>query len=119
MTGCAAEKAMLLLIDQYGSSISDAAKRQKYADETAEKFGIKRKYDAFWSRVAPVAAQLPSGFGDDLHTILDRVFDLIRTTRNDAGHPTGKVVERETVHANLILFPGYCRRIYKLLDHFK
>lgn len=119
MTGCAAEKAILLLIEQYGVWISDPKKKRKYAEETAAKFGIKRKYDALWDRIAPTASQLPPDLGDDLHTILDRVFDLIRTTRNDAGHPSGKVIERETVNANLILFPGYCRRIYKLLEYYR
>ena len=66
----------------------------------------------------PLAKSLPADLGDDLHTILDRVFDLIRSTRNDAGHPTGKVIERESMRANFYLFPSYCRRVYALMDHF-
>jgi hypothetical protein len=54
---------------------------------------------------------------EDLHAILDRVFDLIPQTRNSAGHPTGKTIERATMQTNFILFPSYCRRVYGLIDY--
>lgn len=117
MLGCAAEKAMLLLVDTFGNAIQDTAKRAKYEKDTSN-WMISRKYAALWKRLEPVAGALPRELGDDLHTILDRVFDLIRTTRNAAGHPTGKVIERDTMRANLILFPSYCRRVYGLINHF-
>lgn len=117
MIGCSAEKAMLLLIDAFGNAIADAEKKAKYGKEVKARM-ISRKYEALWKRLGPLAQQLPDGLGDDMHVILDRVFDLIRTTRNDAGHPTGKKIERETVHANLLLFPSYCKRVYGLIHHF-
>jgi hypothetical protein len=118
MLGCAAEKASLLLIEAFGNAIQDPAKKQKYEKDT-DHWMISRKYDALWKRLEPLATGLPRELGEDLHTNLDRVFDLIRTTRNSAGHPTGKKVERDTMRANLILFPSYCRRVYGLIDHFK
>jgi hypothetical protein len=117
MLGCAAEKAALLLIETFGNAIQNPQHRKKYQDDT-QHWMISRKYDALWKRLAPLAGSLPKPLGEDLHTILDRVFDLIRTTRNAAGHPTGKTIERETMHANLLLFPSYCRRVYGLIDHF-
>lgn len=117
MIGCAAEKAMLLLVDAFGSAISDAKDKAKYEREV-KSLMISRKYDALWKRLEPLESALPNSLGDDLHVILDRVFDLIRTTRNEAGHPTGKRIERETIHANLLLFPSYCKRVYKLIEHF-
>jgi hypothetical protein len=53
-----------------------------------------------------------------LRNIIDSTFDIIRTTRNDAGHPSGNIIEKETVHANLLLFPIFCRRIYGLIQQF-
>jgi hypothetical protein len=53
-----------------------------------------------------------------LGTILERVFYLIRTARNDAGHPTGRKIEKEVIHANLLLFPSYCKRVYGLIEYF-
>jgi hypothetical protein len=117
MLGCAAEKAALLLVDVFGNAIADKAKKKQYEKETAF-WMIRRKHEALWRRLEPLAGGLPKDLGEDLHTILDRVFDLIRSTRNAAGHPTEKSVERDTTRANLILFPSYCRRVYKLIDHF-
>lgn len=117
MMGCAAEKAMLILVEVFGKAISDPAEQKKYEKET-NFWMISRKYQALWKRLEPMASGLPNQLGDDLHTILDRVFDLIRTTRNEAGHPKGKKIELETMHANLLLFPSYCKRVYGLIKHF-
>jgi len=117
MIGCAAEKAMLLLIDVFGQAISNPDLQKKYEKET--KFWmISRKYEALWKRLETIAASLPNQLGDDLHVILDRIFDLIRTTRNEAGHPMGEKIELETIHANLLLFPIYCKRVYGLIEYF-
>jgi hypothetical protein len=125
MIGCAAEKAVLLLVEGFGNAISDPAKKIKYEKDT-QTWVISKKFDALWQRLEPLTKKqslamppvLSSSLSDDLQVILERTFDLIRTTRNEAGHPTGKQIERETVHANLILFPGYCRRVYELLNYF-
>ena len=120
-----AEKAILLLVDGFGNAISDLVKKTEYEKDT-QTWVISKNFDALWRRLEPLTKKLPpaaspvlpSRLSDDLQVILERTFDLIRTTRNEAGHPTGKLIERETVHANLILFPGYCRRVYGLLDYF-
>ena len=107
MIGCAAEKAMLQLIETLGNAINDAGKKAKFEKDTKTRM-ISQKYAILWKIIEPLASSLPDELGMDLHVILDRVFDLIRTTRNDAGHPTGKIIEKETVHANFLLFPNYC-----------
>jgi hypothetical protein len=50
---------------------------------------------------------------------IDGIYDLIRRTRNDAGHPTGKRMERSETHALLLLFPTYCETADKLMDWLK
>jgi hypothetical protein len=117
MLGCAAEKAALLLIDAFGKAIADPTKRAKYEKEI-DHWVISTKYKTLWKRLEPLIPTLPQDLGDGLHTILDRVFDLIRVTRNDAGHPTGKAIEREVILGNYILFPSYCKRVYGLIDYF-
>lgn len=117
MLGCAAEKAILLLVQAYGESISDSGEKQKYENETRS-FIISRKWKALWQRLEPVATSLPNQLGEDIGTIVERIFDIIRTTRNDAGHPTGKVIEKEVIQAHLLLFPTFCKRIYGLIKHF-
>lgn len=117
MLGCAAEKAILLLVETFGNSLTNAQQKQEYEKET-KIFIISRKWKALWKRLEPLSSSLPDNLGDDLGTILERTFDIIRTTRNEAGHPTGKEIEKETVHANLLLFPIFCRRIYGLIWYF-
>ncbi|MCK4629341.1 MAG: hypothetical protein KAT56_10075 [Sedimentisphaerales bacterium] len=117
MLGCAAEKAVLLLIEVFGDSLTNPQNKAVFEKET-NTFIIKRKYDALWKRLEPIAKTLPDNMGDNLGTIIDRIFDIIRTTRNDAGHPSGNIIEKETVHANLLLFPIFCKRIYGLIDYF-
>jgi hypothetical protein len=118
MVGCAAERILLLLVDAFGRAIADSGERQQYEKETAF-WMIGRKYEAMWKRLEPKLEVFPKPLADDLQVTLDRTFDLIRTTRNAAGHPTGKVVERETVYANLTLFPIYSKRVYSLFDYLK
>ena len=45
---------------------------------------------------------------------IDGIYDLIRRTRNEAGHPTGKRMERYETHALLLLFPTYCKTVHNL-----
>ena len=117
MLGCAAEKAVLLLVQAYGESISNDEDKQNYEKET-KSFIIRQKWNALWNRLESKAASLPDKLGEDIGTIVERIFDIIRTTRNDAGHPTGRTVEKETVHANLLLFPIFSKRVYGLIRHF-
>lgn len=116
MLGCAAEKAILLLIEVFSNTLTGEDKTA--FDKETNTFIISRKYNALWSRLEPMAKDLPDDIGNHLGNILDRTFDIIRTTRNDAGHPSGNIIEKETVHANLLLFPIFCNRIYRLIGHF-
>ena len=118
MVGCAAEKALLLLVEAFGTAISDSGARAKYEKDTRSG-GIAAKFAALWKRLEPASPRLPKNLCDDLKVVLERTFDLIRSTRNDAGHPTGATIDRETVRANFILFPGYCRRVYGLIHYFQ
>ena len=116
MMGCAAEKAMLLLIEVFGNALADSDEQAKYKGVVEKHWMISRKYEQLWKRLQQKLGRLPAELSDDLHVILERAFDLIKTTRNAAGHPTGKIIDRNTVRANFILFPTYCRRIYSLIE---
>src|SRR5439155_14874365 len=106
MLGCGSEKAFLLLLDSYAGTIADPEIKKKFEKET---YGsIKRKLDRFRLEVPRFRDRLPKDLRDDLEIQLDATFNLIRTTRNDAGHPTGKIIDRQLAYANLRLFPPYC-----------
>jgi hypothetical protein len=115
--GCASEKAVLLLIDEFGRRITDPQKKQEYEKQTST-WIISRKYEVFRDSLDRVAKDLPRQLRDALEPQLHGTFDLIRRIRNDAGHPTGEPVTRDMILASHIVFPGYCKYVYSLKDHF-
>jgi hypothetical protein len=73
----------------------------------------RRRYKRFLEmrrRLEPLRTQLPDDLGDT--RTLDAVADLLRMTRNDAGHPTGQAVDEDTAYTHLQMaarLPGAAR----------
>jgi hypothetical protein len=120
MLGGASEKAVLLLIDRYTDSISDATRKQRLVSEILKAQSIFRKYELFDKQLSLPKATVPKNLTDGGDSLLRGVFDLIRNSRNDAGHPTsGTLVDRDVVYSHLRLFSPYCARIYGLINWFQ
>jgi hypothetical protein len=119
MLGVASERAILLLIEAFMNSISNPEKRRKIQKKTEQTFSILKRFELFRKNIEPLKNVLRNRVADDLDIILDGIFNLIRITRNDAGHPTGKKIDRTQAFANLRLFIPYCKRIYELIDYFQ
>jgi hypothetical protein len=117
MIGGASEMAIILLIEQFGTAITDPQKKQDYESKTST-WIITKKYKAFRDSLDRVSGGLPKEMRDMLGQ-LPGAFDLIRRIRNEAGHPTGTPITRDAIHASHILFPGYCKYVYTLLEHFR
>jgi hypothetical protein len=49
---------------------------------------------------------------------LDSVLDLLRITRNEAGHPTGRRVDSNEAYINLQMFGRYLTKLYDLRAFF-
>ena len=113
--GCASEKALLLLIEAYSASLPEASQK-KFRSNTEGRM-IKRQFDEFRKMLdSDLRARLPSNLQDGLDVELNAIFDIIRNQRNDAGHPTGKEIERERAYANLVVVPVYFKKVYALID---
>ena len=116
MLGVAAEHSFLLLLEtaetnsQYGSRFSNAARQRT----VLQKF---RKFKAALDQY--VVSDLPSNIKEDLDTDFAGILSVIRTFRNESGHPTGKILGREQTYVLLQLFVPYCKRIYRLVAFFK
>ena len=65
---------------------------------------------------SPFARNLPGGLADAL--TLDAIADLIRLTRNEAGHPTGRQIDEDTARVHLTIAPVYLRKMQLLSVHF-
>jgi hypothetical protein len=64
----------------------------------------------------PIRAQLPDGLADPV--TLDAVADLLRTARNEAGHPTGKPIDEGTAHTHLYIGAELLQKMTALRMHF-
>jgi hypothetical protein len=115
MLGVAAERAFLVMVRSYAGSQTTGA--QAMAKELAKP---RSNYYALWTefrkRVEPVRPDLPGGLADPL--TLDAIADLIRLTRNEVGHPTGRQIDEDTARVHLTIAPVYLRKIQLLSAYF-
>jgi hypothetical protein len=119
MTGVAAEKALLVLCAAMEAAFQTQDARDRFAAKIKGKV-IKQVFDEMWKRLDPVHDQLAADLNkEDVRAELSGTFDLIRKTRNDAGHPTGRQISREEAHNLLLLFPQYCRVVYDTINWLK
>ena len=112
--GCAAEKALVLLITAYTEALPNGM-QEKFRKNTEGRL-IKRQFDEFSKMLeSHLKGLLPGDVKEDLDITVSGLFALFRNSRNDAGHPTGKAIERERVYAYLVVFPSYVKKVYDLI----
>ena len=116
MLGVASEHSFLLLIEaaenspKYGCHFGNVSKERTIL----QKF---RKFRAAFEK--NVLADLPGDIRENLDIEFDGILSVIRTFRNDSGHPSGKILEREQTYVLLQMFVPYCRKIYQLMDFLR
>jgi hypothetical protein len=116
--GVAAEALILRMIDSYISAIVDPQRRTN-AEARCEGKQLRAQYGQFKQDFASLRPTLPRDLYGDFETHLDGVFQLIRVTRNDSGHPSGTIPERALVLANLQAFPYFATRVLAIVKHFE
>ncbi|AIF84159.1 hypothetical protein NTE_02104 [Candidatus Nitrososphaera evergladensis SR1] len=118
MTGVASERAFELLLDAVSNAVTGNGQPEKF-EKLKNDTRTKYKFDEVKKVVMQLPVQRRNEIDENLESNLDGVFNLIRITRNDAGHPTGKKVRREDVLVNLSVFVPYCKCIYRLIGHLE
>lgn len=120
MLGGATEQVFILLVESLGNAIQDTNRQRTFEKKAVNEWRLKPKFDHFRAEMTSVVAlpSFPNELKEDLDVKLLGIFSLIRRSRNDVGHPTGKPVSREDAHGALLLFPGYCKTAYALMDFF-
>ena len=118
MLGVASERAFQLLGEAFLNWLP-----KEEAAKFAQAFASSRqtyinKFLEFRRRIEPRKDQLPHEFSDNMALTLDSVLDLLRITRNEAGHPTGRIVDRDEAYINLQMFARYLVKLYALRAWF-
>lgn len=115
MLGVATEHTFLLLLERIESnSTHQAAFKNVFGERT-----ILQKINKFKGILDQVyAKKLPPEIKEDLDTHFASIHSVIRAFRNQAGHPTGIIMDREQVYILLQLFIPYAKKMYQLKEFF-
>ena len=113
MIGVAAESMLLRLVDSVHAALDTPQRQLKFEKDTKGK-KAKAQHDEVLARLRSPSTPLPTETEAVLTQHIDGIYDLIRRTRNEAGHPSGKRMERYETHALLLLFPTYCKTVHDL-----
>src|SRR5205823_14447979 len=92
MLGGAAEDTTLDVAASFASWQGKSAEKLEKVLENPRQFYVY-KLQEFEKRITAVKRSLPPEFSENLELKFTTVLQLIRLTRNDAGHPTGKRVD--------------------------
>ncbi len=74
------------------------------------------RFQEFRRRLEPRRPDLPEDLADVL--TLDAVGDLLRITRNAAGHPSGQIIDEHTARTHLQMAALYLRKMTALGQYF-
>jgi hypothetical protein len=115
MIGVATEHSFLKLLETIENNPAHSSTFKKASDERT----ILRKLNAFKKILDQNQKLLPSSVKEDLDTQFMSIIAMIRNFRNESGHPSGKIIDREQCYILLQLFIPCCEKIYQLIDVFK
>jgi len=116
MLGVAAEKVFLGLADAVVQALPSRTDKLSRA-VSSPRVSQQQRFDELRKVLDADRASLPGGLVDPL--TFDAVADLLRVTRNAAGHPTGTTIDEDTAHTHLAIAGGYLAKLTMLRQHFE
>jgi hypothetical protein len=117
MLGAASEMVFLELCSAISTAIANSADRKRFEVRTAPKKKMVDRVSAVNDWLTQKKGQLPTDWQrQEQIGLVNKVADLIRNRRNDAGHPQDPpgVLAHEEMYGLLVLFPHYCQKLYEL-----
>lgn len=115
MLGVAAERSLDMLKDAYTQRL-DEQERSKAVPKLNARH-LRDRFNYLWSRIQK--AGMPEELQDRLEGDFWGAFQLIRRSRNDAGHFTVIETDKLTAVACLASFPGFVSTLSKLVVQLK
>lgn len=119
MLGVASEAAFLEMAPSFASWIPERQGAKLGELVRNPRSNYIAKFAEFRKRIEPLKSDLPDELSDSMALTLDAVLDLLRVYRNDAGHPTGKQIQRYDASVNLQMFARYLQKLYALKNFFE
>lgn len=80
---------------------------------------LLQKFNKFKALLDQNLKSLPPEAREDLDTSFGSILAVIRAFRNESGHPSGKIIDRETCYVLLHLFVSYGKKMMQLSNYFK
>jgi len=117
MLGVASEAAFLEMAQASVGWLHTAGQKLQAIIDNPRQPYVK-KFEEFRKRIEPRKSELPAELADGMSLTFDSVLDLLRISRNEAGHPTGKSVSREDQYISLQMFGRYIQKLYALKAFF-
>lgn len=114
MLGVATEHTFLLLLE----TIEGNSKHQCTFSSVAKERTILHKVNKFRRILEQESKSFPPEIKEDLDTNFSGIISIIRNFRNESGHPSGKIIDREQAYVLLQLFVPYCKKMYQLMAHY-
>ena len=118
MLGVASEAAFLETAISFGNWLPSSQAEKLLEIIRDPRTAYIRKFSEFRKRMETFKPKMPDELTDGMLLTLDSVLDLLRIYRNDAGHPTGRLVKREDAFINLQMFARYLQKLYALKKYF-
>ncbi|HHT9104923.1 MAG TPA: hypothetical protein ACFYD7_03525 [Candidatus Wujingus californicus] len=115
MLGVAAEHLFQLLLDQLESDPKQSSKFNSVFQQRT----ILKKIDKFKDIIAADKASFLQDVRESFDTQFLGIQSIIRIYRNESGHPTGRVIDREQAFVNLRLFIPFGKMVHCLMSHYK
>lgn len=114
MLGVAAEHSFLLMLE---SAESVEPWKTRFQNVSTQR-SILPKINKFKNILDQHLDDLPSEVKEDLDTHFAGILAVVRNFRNESGHPTGKLMDREQVYVLLHLFITCSKKMYQLRAAF-
>ena len=117
MVGVASEAAVLDVAASLVNAMKESEAGPYLETINAKKKNYIAKFELFQQKLRSKKDLLPEEVAGGLELTINAVGDLLRVYRNDAGHPTGLLVERDECFIHLRMFVLYARKLYLLKAH--
>lgn len=114
MLGVSTEHTFDLLRETINNNPTHAATYQ----DVNNQWGALRRVNKFKSILDTQMSTLPREIKEDLDTHFAGILSVVRNFRNQSGHPSGHIIDREQCYVLLQLFIPYGRKMYQLMDHY-